>query len=145
MNRRPPEPPHRLFAPHGKAEFSRQGQRLWGVAEGPFNLELAQEVHRRVLHWCRQLRADGEFDHLCEFRGSALASPEALRQLGDMLRDVAAEGLAPVRTAYVFPPDLEGGSLLSPLFERAFAATGLTMRVFASQAEALDWLNRSQP
>ena len=143
MGRRQSEALHRLFAPHGKAEFSRQGQRLLGVAEGPFNLELAQEVHRRVLDWCRRLHAEGEFDHLCEFRGSALATPEALQQLGRMLRDVTAEGIAPVRTAYVFPPDLEGGSLLAPLFERTFSANGLAMKLFASRAEAQAWLDAS--
>jgi hypothetical protein len=103
---------------------------------------LAQEVHRRVLDWCRRLRTDGEFDHLCEFRGSALATPEALQELGRMLRDVTVEGIAPVRTAYVFPPELEGGSLLAPLFERTFTAAGLTMKLFASQVEALDWLDQ---
>ncbi len=144
----PPHPPSRprpssdLFVPHGQADFRIEGSRLLGAAEGPFNLELAQEVQWRVLEWCRRLHAQGRFDHCCEFRVSVMATPEALVQLSRMLQAVAAEGMAPARTAYVFPPELEGGSLVAPMFLRAFAAVGMPMRIFASRAEALDWLDQ---
>lgn len=67
------------FAPHGRVTFERQGQRLFIVAEGPFNLELARSNVRESHDWCRLLRSGGAFDHLAEFRHSALAPPEALR------------------------------------------------------------------
>jgi hypothetical protein len=136
-----PRPSSDLFVPHGQVAFSSEGQRLFGSAEGPFNVELAQEVQWRVTEWCRRLHAQGPFDHCCEFRGSALATPDALLQLSRMLQALVAEGITPAHTAYVFPPDLEGGSLIAPMFVRAFVAVGMPMRLFASRAEALRWLD----
>jgi hypothetical protein len=137
-----PVPNSDLFVPHGAVDFVAEGQRLFGRAEGSFNLELAQHVRQRVTVWCRRLHAEGRFDHLCEFRGSALATPEALTQYRYLLRDLHSEGIAPARTAYVFPPDLEGGSLMAPMFLRAFEAAGVPLRIVASRAEALAWLNQ---
>lgn len=129
------------FAPHGLVEYRRQGQRLWAVAEGPFNVELAKNVTVECLQWCRRMRTDGEFDRLCEFRRSILAPREAFQQLQTMLREMFSEGLAPARTAYAFPPGLEGGLLLSPMAERIYASSGLTLGLFASREDALAWLD----
>lgn len=133
------------FAPHGSVEYHPQGQRLWAVAEGPFNLELAQKLTVEGLQWCRRMRANGDFDHLCEFRCSVLAPREAFQQLQSMLREMVAEDLSPVRTAYVFPPQLEGGVLVASLMERIYAASGLTMCLFASREDALAWLDAPRP
>lgn len=128
------------FPPHGRVEYYRQGQRLCALAEGPFNVELAQKIATEGLQWCRHMRADGDFDHVCEFRRSVSAPREAFQQLQFMLQQMHAEGLSPVRTAYVFPPELEGGLLLSPLVKRIYASSGPTMRLFACREEALAWL-----
>ncbi|MDT8991992.1 hypothetical protein RQP54_14060 [Curvibacter sp. APW13] len=142
----PPSNPRR-FAPHGQASFHCEGRRLVGFAQGPFNVELARHLDQQIVDWCRRLCVDGPFDHLCVFRGSVLLGPEPMREFQRMLERLSGEGIAPQRMAYVIAPDVEGGTLLGPQLTQAYAAAGLNMRIFPSEAAALAWLDSvpSQP
>jgi len=129
------------FSPHGIAEFWCEGRRLMGIAEGPFNLEMARYIEQQIVEWCSRMRADGPFDHLCEFRTSVLLGPEPMRHFYSMLERLSKDGIGPRRMAYVVGPDVEGGSLLAPQLTKAYASAGQNMRVFTTRDAALEWLD----
>lgn len=133
--------PSPRFPAHGSVAFQRVGDCLLGDARGPFNLELVAQLRRLVPPLAAEMRAS-EWSHLCRFHESALTSPEALVALGEMLVELAAQHLAPARTAYVMDAAVEGASLMQPLFEQGFQRAGLVFRGFADEAEARTWLAR---
>jgi hypothetical protein len=131
--------PSPRFPAHGCVVFERAGSCLYGDARGPFNLELVAQLQQLVPPLAAQMGA-GPWQHLCRFHDSALTSPEALKDLGGMLIELARQGQAPARTAYVMGTAVEGAALMLPLFEQGFRRAGLVFRGFADEAEARDWL-----
>lgn len=128
-------------SPHGRADFWCEGRRLFGTAEGPFNLEMARYVEQQIVDWCRTMRADGPFDHLCVFKTSVLLGPDAMRHFQSMLKRLNEDAIAPQRMAYVMAPDVEGGGFLAPQLTNAYGSAGITMRIFASLQLAIEWLD----
>lgn len=137
---RTPFPASRGFPAHGQVSYEVVDACLLGEARGPFNLELVTQLQRQLLPLLPGLSAQGPWDHLCRFHESALTSPEALEALGRLLAELATAGLAPRRTAYVMGTQVEGASLMAPLFERGFAAAGLSCKSFEDEAAARAWL-----
>lgn len=144
----PPDRPHstdalpwRGFPAHGRVAFALAANRLSGDARGPFNEELVAQLRRLLPSLIQQLNG-APWDHLCRFHDSALCSPEALSALGALLTELAQAGMAPRRTAYVMGAEVEGASLMRPLFEQGFQRAGLVFRGFDNEADAVAWLAR---
>lgn len=133
--------PARGFPAHGRVVFTMSECCVVGDARGPFNEELVAQLQRLLPGLLQQL-AGREWTHLCRFHESALCSPETLRALQAMLVSLAAAGMAPVRCAYVMGDDVEGASLMLPLFEQGFRHAGIGFAGFADEAAARAWLGR---
>lgn len=135
------EQPAGRFPAHGRAAFSVDGRLLITEAEGPFNAELVAALRQPVLLAAEPLRAQGRpWGQLSRFRRSALASPEALAAFTQLLTEMHAEGVAPLFTAYVLGDEVEGATLMGPLFRRCFESAGLGFAHFAHEDEARAWL-----
>lgn len=128
------------FRPHGRIEFWAEGSVLRIVAEGPFNREAVQAVNLAMRDLFATMPADQRFVDLLEFRGSLLASPDALEGFGDFLSDMSEAGRAPIAVAYVVAADVEARSLMLPIITKLYAQHGRQFAVFETMAEAEVWL-----
>ena len=134
------ELPSPRFPAHGCVAYRTDADCLIGDACGPFNLELVAQLRSLLPPLLTGLSERGDWLHLCQFRHSAMTSPQALQALEALLAELAAAGLVPRRTAFVIAPDVEGASLMAPAFERSYARVGLAMRCFKDETAAVAWL-----
>ncbi|PQA76763.1 hypothetical protein [Rhodoferax sp. TS-BS-61-7] len=130
-----------LFRPHGRADWRIDGDVLRTDVVGPFNRELAEAIGP-ILHQAYALLcAQGPCAEVVIVHGSALAGPEALTALTGELRKFVQEGLAPVGTAFVMAPEVEGSHFMPALLVQSFAHAGWpACQVFATADEAEAWV-----
>lgn len=130
-----------LFRPHGRADWRIDGDVLRTDVVGPFNRELAEAIGPILHQAYALLRAQGPCAEVVTVRGSALAGPEALAALSAEMRKFVLEGLAPVATAFVMAPEVEGSHFMPALLVQSFAAAGWpACQVFATADEAEAWV-----
>jgi hypothetical protein len=130
-----------LFRPHGRADWRIDGAVLRTDVVGPFNRELAEAIGPILHQAYTLLRAQGPCAEIVTVRGSALAGPEALAALSGEMRKFVQDGLAPVATAFVMAPEVEGSHVMPALLVQSFAAAGWpACQVFATAAEAEAWV-----
>lgn len=130
----------RGFRPHGEIEFWAEGSVIRIVAEGPFNREAVQAVGLAMRDLFTAMPAGQRFGDILEFRSSLLASPDALAAFAEFLQAMSASKTAPVAVAYVVSPEVEGRSLMLPIFTKLYAEHGREFSAFESMAEAEVWL-----
>ena len=130
-----------LFRPHGRADWRIDGAVLRTDVVGPFNRELAEAIGP-ILHQAYALvSAQGPCAEIVTVRGSALAGPEALTALSGVLQKFVLEGVAPVATAFVMAPEVEGSHFMPALLVQSFAAAGWpACQVFGTAEEAEAWV-----
>ena len=86
------------FKSHGRAEFERQGQILICRATGPFNKELVHAL-ATVEPKLQSIISDGSWADITVLKGSALATPDALRGIDNKLRHFSRNYGAVPKTA----------------------------------------------
>ena len=128
------------FRPHGRIEFWAEGSVIHIQAEGPFNREAVQAVGLAMRDLFKTMPASPRFADMLEFSGSLLATPDALAAFGDFLRAMSAAKTAPIAVAYVVAPEVEGRSVMLPIFTRLYAEHGREFCAFETVAEAEGWL-----
>lgn len=130
-----------LFRPHGRADWRIDGAVLRTDVVGPFNKELA-ELIGPILHQAYALlSAQGPCAEIVTVRGSSLAGPETLTALSGEMRKFVEAGLAPVATAFVMAPEVEGSHFMPALLVQSFEAAGWpACRVFTTAEEAEAWV-----
>lgn len=128
------------FRPHGAIEFWAEGSVIRIAAEGPFNREAVQAVGLAMHDLFASVPIGQRFADILEFRGSLLASPDALTSFGDFLRAMSAAKTAPVAVAFVVAADVEGRSLMLPIYAKLYAEHGREFAAFETLAEAQAWL-----
>jgi hypothetical protein len=129
------------FLPHGRAEWRIDGAVLRSNVVGPFNRELA-ELIGPILHQAYTLlSAQGPSGEIVIVRGSALAGPETLTALSGEMRKFVQAGVAPVATAFVMAPEVEGSLVMPAQLIKSYAAAGWpACQVFATADEAEVWV-----
>ena len=126
------------FRPHGRIEFWAEGSVIRIAAEGPFNREAVQAVGLAMRDLFVTVPVGPHFADLLEFRGSLLASPDALAAFGDFLHAMSSAKTAPIAVAFVVAPDVEGRGLMLPIFAKLYAEHGREFSAFEAEAER--WL-----
>jgi hypothetical protein len=130
-----------LFRPHGRADWRIDGAVLRTDVVGPFNRELAELIGPILQQAYTLLHAQGPSAEIVTVRGSGLAGPEALTALSGVLRKFVQTGVAPVATAFVMAPEVEGSGFMPALLVQSFAAAGWpACQVFATADEAEVWV-----
>jgi hypothetical protein len=129
------------FRHHGRAEWRIDGAVLRTDVMGPFNRELA-ELIGPILHQAyAMLSAQGPCAEIVIVRGSAMAGPETLAALSGEMRKFVQAGVAPVATAFVMAPEVEGSLFMpAPLVKSYEAAGWPACQVFATAEEAEAWV-----
>lgn len=128
------------FPPHGRVELWAEGSVVHIEARGPFNREAVLAVGRAM----RDLFADRPvgrvFADILVMRDSLVASPDALVAFEQFLAAMSAADFAPQVVAYVVAPEVEGRSLMLPLFSAIYARHGREFAAFEGMAEAEAWV-----
>ena len=128
------------FSLHGRVEYEDRGRLIFATAVGPFNAELMGALLRMAKATFPVMAGRGPWANLATFSVSALCSPEVLAGLRDGLHQIVQLGIAPAATAFVLPSDVEGASLMGPIFAKAFGDAGLRYDYFANFDAAYAWL-----
>lgn len=132
--------PSGVFAPHGVMDIQVAGQLNIMEAKGPFNTELvlagdaAQEKLDAVLN------ARGRWGTVLVLKENALASPQAIAEIANILRRRVLKGIRPVAFALVVGPDVEGGALMQSHYLAAYASAGIPGQAFADLEPAKAWV-----
>ncbi|MGM9484357.1 hypothetical protein ACS5PN_24390 [Roseateles sp. NT4] len=127
------------FRPHGRVEYEQQGRVLWCTATGPFNAELVEALKNLATSTFPAMAANGPWASICTFRHSALCSPEVLAEFTGLIRQLAAMNLAPTANAFILKPDIDGATLMRPLYEKCFRDGGVRYEAFTTAEQAAQW------
>jgi len=111
-------------------------------AKGPFNLELvvAGDVAQERLD--AVLNARGRWGTVLVLKDNALASPEAIAEIANILRRRVQRGIRPVAFALVVGPEVEGGALMQSHYLAAYASAGIPGRAFTALEPAKLWVTQ---
>jgi hypothetical protein len=109
-------------------------------ARGPFNKELviAGDAVQEALD--AVLNAQGRWGTVLVFKGSALASPEAVAEIANIVKRRVDKGIRPVAIGLVVTPDVEGGALMQSHYLAAYAKAGIPGKVFDDIENAKLWV-----
>lgn len=127
------------FRPHGRVEYEQQGRALWCTATGPFNAELVEALKELATTVFPAMAAEGPWASICTFRHSALCSPEVLAEFTGLIRQLAALSIAPTANAFILKPDIDGATLMRPLYEKCFRDGGVRYEAFTTAEQAVQW------
>ena len=128
------------FKPHGRVECQERGNVLLATAFGPFNMELLGALQAMAGESFPKMVAKGRWVHIATFLDSALCAPNVLEGLKEAMHQLVQLGVAPELTAFVLPTDVEGHSLMGPLYAKAFEASGARFKYFHTLDEANAWV-----
>lgn len=128
------------FAAHGRVEMFFDGDILNYEASGPFNRELFESLALAQLEFLSTSSHDGPWASICLVSTSMLTSPEGLARYEEMIRAPKPDRFTPVATAFVVPPEVEGGKLMQPLLSAIFVRVGRPFRWFENMAQAKAWV-----
>ena len=110
------------------------------VAEGPFNREAVEAVGLAMRDLFAGMPPAPRFANILDMRHSLLASPDALHAYGGFLQAMSEARTAPQAVAWVVAPEVEGRSLMLPIFARLYAEHGRRFAAFETMAEAEAWV-----
>lgn len=129
-----------VFRPHGHVDIWAEGSVVRLEARGPFNREgvLAMGLAMRDLFACVPI--GGRFGDILVMHESLMASPDALAAFEDFLQAMSQAKTAPLAVAYVAAPEVEGRSLMLPIFAAIYARHGRRFAAFEQLAEAEAWV-----
>ena len=127
------------FKPHGRAEFERDGQILICHAVGPFNKELVVAIAAIQPKLLNEIISDGEWANITILSRSALATPDALLELGKYLSSIVNQSARSCASALVIGNYVEGRKFMAPYIIKAFADIGTKLVLFDTIRSANDW------
>lgn len=133
------------FRPHGRVEFSSQGNILISEVIGPFNVELVNAVANTEVAQFEEFIARGKWGDIIIFRESAMASHEALAAVTANVRKNIEIAHHPSATALVLAHCVEGATLMAHrhlqcFLDGGYTQAGIPIAVFEDEGEAVNWL-----
>lgn len=128
------------FAPHGRVEMAMDGDVLYYTNTGPFNKELIDCMAVAQATMLRSLNRTGPWASIATFVGSAMCPPDAIQRYAELIHTQRPPEQTPVATAFVVAPEVEGGRIMESHFAKIFASIHRPFAVFATMAEARDWI-----
>jgi hypothetical protein len=124
------------FAPHGVMSVHQQGPLITCVAHGPFNTEFMVAYGRMWMQHLQVWTGEQAFVLFTVWQGSMLASPDALAHFGGLVK-IASTGFPPgTLNLWQVPADIEGRSLMLPLWRQQMLDNGLLIEIVEDEAAA---------
>jgi len=128
-----------VFRPHGNWRFWAEGDVIYSVACGPFNVEFVQALAAAL----KDIWASNAFTrkpgHLVQIERSIMASPEMLAAYRTV-HERLPPGRGAAAVAFVVAPEVEGREFMLPLFQKIYDDLGRNFRAFETLPEAEAWV-----
>ena len=130
------------FEAHGRVEFAMMERGVLVYrAFGPFNRELVEAVAELEARAFPDLKAQlGQWVEIVLFEDNCLLSDDALDDYSVFLKESNEQGAAPIASAFVYEPGVEGAEKTSTMFQKVYDEAGIEHRHFKSFEEARDWV-----
>jgi hypothetical protein len=129
-----------VFRPHGQVDIWADGSIIRLEARGPFNLEGVQAMGLAMRDLFASVPVDRRFGDIMVMHESLMASPDALAAFEDFLQAMSKAKTAPTAVAYVAAPEVEGRSLMLPIFAEIYARHGRRFAAFEQLEPAEAWI-----
>jgi hypothetical protein len=124
------------FRPHGRVNFTREGDLVICEAVGPFNKELIEALASTELDLIQDMKKLPHWGDIVVIKNSALASPEALQAFTEYLTELGRNNMNSLVTAMVIDDDVEGGAFMATHLVNAYAEAGINLQIFKKLNEA---------
>lgn len=132
--------PGARFRPHGRVDMWMEDDVLQYEATGPFNVEVVDCLAITQRDYLLSLTIEGPWASIGILRNSAMMTPEGLQRYTELMQSAKPEHLEPVATAFVLGPEIEGGRIMRPHFERIYALIQRPFRIVDTMEEAQQWV-----
>lgn len=129
------------FRPHGRVDMWMENDVLHYEATGPFNAEVFDCLAVAQKDFLVTLPLKGPWASICTLRTSAMATPDSIARYTQLMQSPKPAQFEPVATAFVIGPEIEGGKIMSPHFERIYTLIGRPFKVCATMDEAQTWVH----
>jgi hypothetical protein len=129
-----------VFRPHGQVDIWAEGSLVRLEAYGPFNREGIQAMGLAMRDLFASVPVGGRFGDILVMHESLMASPDALASFEAFLQAMSQAKTAPVAVAYVAAPEVEGRSLMLPIYAEIYARHGRRFAAFEHLADAEAWV-----
>jgi hypothetical protein len=127
------------FAAHGLIEIGMKGDILYYTATGPFNEELFDRFAIAQASYLSTLQHPTPWVSIATFLDCALFTPEAIARYTAVMQSPKPHGLAPVATAFVIGPDVEGGKIMAPHFRKIYDSIQRPFTIVSTLEDAQSW------
>jgi len=130
---------HGAFKPHGKWRFWAEGEVIYSVASGPFNIEFVKALAGAL----KEIWATHPFSrppvYVVQIEHSIMASQDMLAAYRTLHENIPPDRISPA-VAFVVAPDVEGREFVLPLFEKVYTDLNRNFRSFDNLAEGEAWV-----
>ena len=130
---------HGAFKPHGKWRFWAEGEVIYSVASGPFNIEFVKALAGAL----KEIWATHPFPrppvYVVQIEQSIMASQDMLTAYRTLHENIPPDRISPA-VAFVVAPDVEGRDFVLPLFGKIYADLNRSYRSFDNLPEAEAWV-----
>jgi len=131
--------PGTRFRPHGRVDMWLEDDILQYVSTGPFNAEVFDCLAVTQRDFLLSLSIEGPWASICTLRTSAMTTPDGIQRYTELMQSPKPRHLEPVATAFVVGPEIEGGKIMAPHFERVFRSIQRPFRICTTMEEAREW------
>ena len=128
------------FRAHGRVDMWMEDDVLHYEATGPFNEEVFDLLAIAQLAFLKTLTLNGPWASICTLRHSAMSTPGGIQRYTEIMQSPKPPSFVPVATAFVVGPEIEGGKLMVPHFEKVYTLIDRPFRIFESMAQAQQWV-----
>ena len=127
------------FTPHGVVDIWMEGRLMHYEATGPFNTELVDCLAIAQRDYLLATRPQGAWVSMCTVVDNAMSSPDGVARYAEIMAASKPDNMIPVATAFVIAPEVEGGTIMAPLFTKIYADIGRPFQIFETMAAAQEW------
>jgi hypothetical protein len=128
------------FSPHGEVALWFEDQILYYDATGPLNTEVIECLALAQMEFLKQIEPQGPWGSIAVCKVSAMMGPECLARYEAMMSTPKPAGKAPVATAFVMGPGVDGYRLMAPHFARIYAGIGRPFCAVETLEEGRQWV-----
>ena len=126
------------FKPHGKWRFWAEGEVIYSVASGPFNIEFVKALGSAL----KEIWATHPFArppvYVVQIEHSIMASQDMLAAYKTLHENIPPDRISPA-VAFVVDREVEGREFVLPLFEKVYTDLNRSFRSFDNMPEAEAW------
>lgn len=128
------------FKAHGEIKYKIEGRMLLTSATGPFNTEIVAAIPLAIQEMVAKLVHQGRWGQIITFQNSALASLAAIEDFAVYLKTRYTNPDTNPVVALVFEPQVEGGLLMAPKFQKCYQDAGIQCYAFEDYPTAFSWV-----